>query len=171
MSVKKPVENHVEVDMVPLIDIVSLLLMFIVMVGDVSHNSSSVAMKLPRASESKSDLEWEKLGVDMRGRIVVQMVKAVGGGYAARVDNTDYALAPSGSYTKSLMEYLESHIQQCIAKNETKADPQTGAVGIPVKLRIPRDAPMFEVERVVMTLAAAKLVNVHYAANNKDLEE
>jgi len=37
-------------------------------------------------------------------------------------------------------------------------------VTFPVKLRIPQEAPMREVERVVMTLARAGLVNVQYAA-------
>ena len=42
-----------------------------------------------------------------------------------------------------------------------------GEVSFPVKLRIPANAPMFEVERVVMTMAKAKLVNVQYAAEKE----
>ena len=145
----------VEVDMVPLIDIISLLLMFLVIVGDMAKNANNVQMKLPRADMSVHDSGGE-------GRIVVQMKQHPDGRYMARVDNYDFELL-AGGHNQSLLDFLEKLINRRGAKPD-----KDGGVPFPVKLRIPADAPMGEVERVMMAMARVKLVNVQYAAEKED---
>jgi biopolymer transport protein ExbD len=152
-------DNTVEVDMVPLIDIISLLLMFLVMVGDMAKSTSSVQMRLPRADQAKNDKE-----VDTHNRIVVQLKKS-GEAYKAIVENREYELVQGGN-NSSLIKYLTEQINQRTAGGNITLGPN-GEVPFPVKLRIPADAPMREAERVIMTLAQAKLVNVHYAVDTK----
>src|SRR4029079_12218905 len=98
MGIKKTEVMTVEVDMVPLIDIISLLLMFLVMVGDMEKNTASVKMKLPRADQAKSDKNF-----DTKGRIVVQMkYNKDEGKYWAIVDNQKYEIVAQGN-NKSLI--------------------------------------------------------------------
>jgi biopolymer transport protein ExbD len=162
MALKKLEENKIEVDMVPLIDIITLLLMFLVIVGDMASQANAIQMKLPRASEAMTDKDLkEKRGVRMEGRIVVQL-KADNGKYMAVINNKSYELVERGG-NKTLLEYLSQQVDYQLAKEMAKKDA-TGAVDIPVKLRIPEEAPMLDVENVVMTLARVGLVNVQYAA-------
>jgi biopolymer transport protein ExbD len=151
-----------EVDLVPLIDVISLLLMFLVMVGDMARSATNVKMKLPRCDMALPDA---KLG-STEGRIVVQMKKEKDGRYWAVVENNKFELIHGGS-NKSLIQFLEDQITRRRAKDAFTTGPN-GEVPFPVKLRVPADAPMYEVERVVMTMAQAKLVNVQYAARSKD---
>ena len=151
-------DNQVEVDMVPLIDIISLLLMFLVMVGDMAKSTSSVQMKLPRASEAKHEKDPT---INTHNRIVVQLKKdPKEAKYWAVVENNQFELVQGGN-NKSLISYLEQQIAQRMAKGMIPGP--NGEIPFPVKLRIPADAPMREAERLIMTLAQAKLVNVHYA--------
>src|SRR5437868_3068103 len=94
---------QVEVDMVPLIDIISLLLMFLIMVGDMAKATRGVQMKLPRASEAKSDKE-----VDSKNRLVVQLEKD-GNKYWATIERNRYSLEKQGA-NKGLIEYLNQNI-------------------------------------------------------------
>ncbi|MCW8129749.1 MAG: biopolymer transporter ExbD [Planctomycetota bacterium] len=170
MPAKLPEETKVEVDMVPYIDIVSLLLLFLVITGDMTKSATGVKMRLPRADQAQTE---KKLGISTDGRIVVQM-KAKDGknpeaGYFAVVENHQYDLV-SGGNNASLVGYLKEQVDRRVAKGLSKVG-ESGEVSFPVKLRIPRDAPMYQVERVVMTCAKAGLVNVHYAADNKDRKE
>ena len=156
MAVKME-SNQVEVDMVPLIDIISLLLMFLVMVGDMEKNSASVKMKLPRVSEAKTDKQ-----VNTKNRIVVQMkYDKTDGKYWAIVDNQKYTIEEHGN-NGTLIKYLTEQITKKVAGGDVTVDA-LGGYNMPVKLRIPADAPMREAERLVMSMAQAKLVNVHYA--------
>ena len=155
MGMKKHEENKVEVDMVPLIDIVSLLLMFLVMVGDMTRSSTAVKMQLPRASEAKADKD-----LITEGRIVVQL-RAKDGRYKAVVEGNEFDLVQGGG-NKTLISFLDDQINRRAATGKLERGP-AGEVNFPVKLRVPTEAPMREVERVVMTLAQAKLVNVQYA--------
>jgi biopolymer transport protein ExbD len=157
MSLRKTGIIPVEVDMVPLIDIVSLLLMFLVMVGDMARNASNVKMKLPRADMAVADPPCE-------GRIVVQL-KQENGRLWAVVENRRYELVSDGR-NDALIRYLED----LTARRRLANAPQDkdGNLLFPVKLRIPAEAPMNEVERVVMNLAQAKLVYVQYAAMKDD---
>jgi len=156
---RAPEDNKVEVDMVPLIDIVSLLLMFLVMVGDMAHSTTAVHMKLPRASESVPDKN-----VVTKGRIVVQMKKKEGGEYKAIVENNEYEIVQGGN-NAALIRFLNDRIMKAQAEG-LELGPN-GEVNFPVKLRIPEEAPMREVERVVQAMAQAKLVNVQYACEAK----
>jgi len=158
---KKPEENSVEVDMVPLIDIISLLLMFLIIVGDTAATANSIHMKLPRADQALTDKELKDKNVRMEGRVIVQMQNK-DGKYMAVVNNKSYELVGGGS-NKGLVDYLDDQVQYAIGKGLAVKDP-SGAVNIPVKLRIPEEAPMKDVERVVMTMAKVGLVNVQYAA-------
>jgi len=148
---------QVEVDMVPLIDIISLLLMFLIMVGDMAKATRGVQMKLPRASEAKTDKE-----VDSKNRLVVQLEKA-DGKYWATIEKNRYTLEAQG-LNKSLVEYLNQNIISRKAHGEVKED-ENGGLLFPVKLRIPVDAPMREAERLIQSMAQAKLVNIQYAAD------
>jgi biopolymer transport protein ExbD len=155
---KKPDMEKVEVDMVPLIDIISLLLMFLIIVGDSAASASSIAMKLPRASEAKTEKEWK---VTTEGRIVIQMKKNEAGKYQAVINNKNYETG--AETTTSLKDYLDKTLDWAIKKNMAKRNADT-TVDWPVKLRIPEDCPMQEVEKVVSTMASLGLVHVHYAA-------
>jgi biopolymer transport protein ExbD len=162
MAMKKPEMNQVEVDMIPLIDIISLLLMFLIIVGDTAATANSIQMKLPRASEALNDKELKEKNVRLEGRIIIQMTNKEGGTYRAVVNNKTYELVAQGS-NKLLIEYLDEQVQYQIGRGLAQKDAG-GAVNIPVKLRIPENAPMEDVERVVMTAARVGLVNVQYAA-------
>lgn len=166
---RKPKMQDVEVDMVPLIDIISLLLMFLIIVGDTAASASSIQMPLPRnMDQALTDKEMAEKKINIQGRIVVQLVAQRDEStketkYQACINNQYYDLMQGGG-SKSLIEYLNKQIEQYGA---FKRDAATGAVDAPVKLRIPEDAPMKDVEDCVMTLARVGLVNVQYAAKNK----
>lgn len=151
----------IEVDMVPMIDIVTLLLMFLIIVGDMTKSSTGVKMKLPRVTQAKSEKE---LKVSTEGRLVVQLRKDDSGKYWAIVENSKYELVPRGD-NATLQSYFETQIRTRLEKGRTtKGDD--GSVPFPVKLRVPADAPMLQVERIMMTMARVGLVNIHYAAFN-----
>jgi biopolymer transport protein ExbD len=158
----RPKLEAIEVDMVPFIDIVTLLLMFLIIVGDMAKSASGVKMKLPRADQAKFEKE---LNVDTSGRLVVQLRKdPADGRYWAVVETCKYQLVPRGD-NPDLIKYFQFQIDSRISQGRCKRGPD-GSVNFPVKLRVPADASMLEVERVMMTLAKAGLVNVHYAAYN-----
>ena len=92
-------ENKVEVDMVPLIDIISLLLMFLIIVGDTAANADNVEMQLPRADQALKD---QTLQSD--GRLVIQMAPSEGR-YLAIINNRAYELLPGGNQL-TLLDYL-----------------------------------------------------------------
>jgi biopolymer transport protein ExbD len=157
----------VEVDMVPLIDVISLLLMFLVITGDMAKSATNVKMTLPRADMAIPDSQSSKGKTE--GRIVVQMEKQRDTGkYMAKVESNRFELVEGGS-SKTLIDFLEAQITRRAAVKAFTRGP-AGEVPFPVKLRIPADAPMNEVERVVMTMAKAKLVNVQYAAEKEKRE-
>jgi len=166
MPAKIPEETKVEVDMVPYIDIVSLLLLFLVICGDMAKSATGVKMKLPRADQAKSE---KTIGISTEGRIVVQMkakdMSNTEAGYFAVVENHQYDLLPGGK-NDSLVSYLKGQVESRARTGQFKLG-ENGEAPFPVKLRIPANAPMYQVERVVMTCAKAGLVNVHYAADNK----
>jgi len=158
---KPPLENPVDVDMVPMIDIVTLLLMFLVIVGDMAASASNIAMKLPRADQAMTDKEMKDKNFRLEGRIIIQMQNQ-NGVFRAVVNNQAYDLVGGGS-NKKLLEYLQKQVDYALDRGLAKKD-SSGAVDIPVKLRIPEDAPMRDVERVIMSMARVGLVHVQYAA-------
>ena len=85
MKLPQPVK--IEVDMVPLIDIISLLLMFLIIVGDASKSASAIQMRLPRADQGLPEDHF----ID-ENRIVIQM-HPVGGRYYAVINGRQYELA------------------------------------------------------------------------------
>ncbi|HLX60281.1 MAG TPA: biopolymer transporter ExbD [Planctomycetota bacterium] len=157
---KKPDISPVEVDMVPLIDIISLLLMFLIIVGDTSANNTSVKMKLPTADQAKTEDEWK---LSTKNRIVIQLTKRDSdGAYMAKVNNKNYDTNDDAG------KNLRQHLEQLIDDAQKKSGAQKRADDtwdIPVKLRIPEDAPMFEVEKVLKTVADLHLVEIQYAAS------
>lgn len=159
MGLRVPSDNRVDVDMVPLIDIISLLLMFLIIVGDTAKSASSIPMILPRASEADTE---KNLKVKSDGRIVVQLKKDPDGTkYSAVVNNKVYELS-AGGRNKSLQDYLADQVEWAIGKGYATRDEQK-RVSSAVKLRIPKETPMRDVERVLMTLSLVGLVNVQYA--------
>jgi len=164
---KRPQLEKVEVDMVPMIDIISLLLMFLIIVGDTASNASSIQMQLPREmDQAMTDKELvEKKGLRLEGRIVVQLHPDKEGKYKAVISNKSYDLVKDGG-NRLLIDHLERVVSENIALGHYKKD-EKGAVDAPVRLRIPEDAPMKDVELVVMSLARVGLVNVQYAADSK----
>ena len=149
-----PGETKVEVDMVPMIDIITLLLMFLVMVGDMAASASNIQMKLPRADAAIADPYTP-------GRITIQMQNQ-NGVYYAVIGNQCYDLVIGGLH-KPMIDHLDTTANYGIAKGWWKRD-SLGRLDMPVKLRIPEDAPMRDVERLVMTVARVGIVNIHYAA-------
>jgi biopolymer transport protein ExbD len=161
MSMRKPEVVSVEVDMVPLIDIISLLLMFLVVVGDMAKSTRSVNMKLPRADMAKTDPT-----VDTKHRLVVQLEKDENGKYWANIERCRYELVAQGAQ-KTLIDSLNQFIMRQKANGDDRVNEDLqGGIHFPVKLRIPKDAPMREAERLIQSMAQAKLVNIQYAADN-----
>lgn len=150
-----PPENAVEVDMVPLIDIVVLILLFLIITGDMARSATNVPMKLPRADQAKAEKD---MNIKTEGRIVVQMTQKENRWWAV-VEKSRYELMQRGD-NPNLVNFLN----ELIARRKVVKGP-SGEVDFPVKLRIPADAPMREVEKVIMTCARSGLVNIHYAAD------
>jgi biopolymer transport protein ExbD len=151
---KKPQTLAIEVDMVPMIDIISLLLMFLIVVGGAVDRESNVQMKLPRADQAVQQVRSE-------GRLVVQL-QPENGKYRAIINSKSYELVREGNAT--LDGYLERHTHWMVDHKLATQDPVKGTIDIPVKLRIPEDAPMNQVELLVMAMSRKGLVNIQYAA-------
>jgi biopolymer transport protein ExbD len=163
---KKPDINHVEVDMVPLIDIISLLLMFLIIVGDTTASSNIASLKLPMADQAKTEKEW---GLPTAGRIVIQI--------KPEYDTEAEQIAKNGKYSvifnaakhsnddegKSLKDHLAKYIDEESSHGRAKKKPD-GTWDIPVKLRIPAMCPMIEAEKVLYTIANLQLSDIQYAA-------
>jgi biopolymer transport protein ExbD len=150
-----------EPDMVPLIDIVTLLLLFLIVVGDMAAKVSTVRMRLPSADQAKSEKDWP---VKTENRVVIQMWKDDTQRYWAVVESHKYTLGHRGE-SGSLTEYLTKQVNYRLGRGECRKDEKTGEVtNFPVKLRLPAEAPMEQVERVLFALARAGLVDVHFAA-------
>jgi len=166
----KPDINQVEVDMVPLIDIISLLLMFLIIVGDSAASSNIASLRLPAASEAKSEKDWP--GLKTEGRIVIQI--------KPEYEHEDDQLSKQGKYFvifnsakhdpsadagKSLKDHLTRFIEDALSHNPPLAVRMPdGTLDTPVKLRIPAMCPMTEAEKVLSTIASLQLVNIQYAA-------
>ena len=166
---KRPDINNVEVDMVPLIDIISLLLMFLIIVGDTTASSNIASLRLPTADQAKTEKEWGDINCPTKGRIVVQIKpeydteedqKAKNGKYSVVFNAAKHGNDDEG---KSLKDHLSRYIDDQLAHgNATKrAD---GTLDIPVKIRIPAMCPMQEVEKVLFTIASVQLTDIQYAA-------
>jgi len=158
---RRPRLEQLEVDMVPFIDIVTLLLMFLIIVGDMAKSAAGVKMLLPRADQAQ--LETQIPALDTEGRIVVQVRKDDRGRYCAVVQGAPYELAPGGT-NPNLLQYLDAQVSQYRLRKGKEAETVEGGVRLPVKLRVPGEAPMPVVGRAMTTLAKARLVNIHYAA-------
>jgi hypothetical protein len=169
MGALKPEVQKIEVDMVPLIDVIVLLLMFLVIVGDLAATASNIPMKLPRAAQAKSEKEWDFK--NLKGRLVIQLtpekdsegVIKSNGRYFAVINNVYYDLAPGGG--TSLLDFLKGDIALKVARGEAILGPDKAVTNIAVKLRIPANCPMYEAERLITGVASVGLVNVHYAAD------
>ncbi len=162
---RRPEINKVEVDMVPLIDIISLLLMFLIIVGDTTANTSNIRMKLPVADQAKSD--W---GRENEGRIVIQL-KTAGprrvefiGKYCAVFNGARHSTEDA---SKSLKAHLQRYLDDELAHGRARNIPPDNALDIAVKLRIPENCPMVEAENVMVALAQVNLVNIQYAASSR----
>jgi biopolymer transport protein ExbD len=140
----KPEAISIEVDMVPMIDIISLLLMFLIVVGGTASSARSVEMMLPRADQALPEKNFRT-----EGRIVVELYEA-GGVYSAVINKRHYALSGVRD-NYALEKYLTEQALASVAHDT------------PIKLRIPEAAPMHEVEKVIMTLTGVGLVNIQYA--------
>jgi len=148
----------VAVDMVPFIDIISLLMIFMVAVSDMTQRATGIKMFLPSADQAIHEKE-----IGSEGRIVIQLVKDAGQ-YVAVIERSRFQLGTSFIHA-NLKTYLKEQIASREAHGKLKRE-HDGKIAFPVKLRIPRDAPMAQVERIVATCASAELVNIHYAADN-----
>ena len=147
--------------MVPLIDIMSLLLMFLIIVGDSAANSTSIKMKLPAADQDKTEDEWK---LATKNRIVIQMLKRENDKYYAVLNNVKYNTEEEAG--KTLKDHLALMIDDLQKKNQIAKRPD-GTWDVPVKLRIPEDCPMSEVEKVLATVANLQMVDIQYAASKR----
>ncbi len=165
---RKPEINNVEVDMVPLIDIISLLLMFLIIVGDTTASSNIASLRLPAASEAKTEDQWHTAN-----RIVIQIrpeydseveQKSKNGKYFVMFNASRHANDDEG---KSLKEHLAKYVEDAVSHERAHKRPD-GTLDIPVKLRIPSLCPMVEAEKVLFTIASLQLVDIQYAASSKE---
>ena len=160
---RKPESHHVEVDMVPLIDIISLLLMFLIIVGDTTASSNLSNLRLPTASEAKK--EW---AIDTENRIVLQL--------KPEYDNENDQATKHGKYTVIFNaarhandaddQSLKNHLASFIANQDAHglaAKRADGTWNIQVKLRIPALCPMVEAEKVLNVVAGQQLTSIQYA--------
>ena len=161
---KKPESHSIAVDMVPLIDIISLLLMFLIIVGDTTANSNIASLKLPVVSQATQDsMSFSN------NRIVIQLKPEFSDEQEQRVKNGRYSVvfnAASHSNNddgKALKDHLEKYLDDASAHGMAgkKSD---GTWDIPVKLRIPALCPMVEAEKVLYTIASLNLTDIQYAA-------
>lgn len=150
---KRPEIDRVEVDMVPLIDIVSLLLMFLIVVGDAEAGTTAVKMKLPAAGAGRK-LEPEP------GMLTIEIGKNVDGRNEAVVNRRHYRL------DGELKRYLDGQLAAWEQMGAARRIRRDGADvwNTPVRLRIPESCPMADVGAVVGTLQDLKLLDVRYAA-------
>ncbi|MEI6235835.1 MAG: biopolymer transporter ExbD [Planctomycetota bacterium] len=166
---KKPEINNVEVDMVPLIDIISLLLMFLIIVGDTTASSNIASLRLPTADQAKTEKEW---GLSTDGRIVIQIKPEFEDEKEQAAKNGKYfvifnaAKHGNDDEGKSLKDHLAKFIDDAAAHGNGKIvkDSKTGTWNIPVKLRIPGSCPMVEAEKVLYTVASLALSDIQYGA-------
>src|SRR6185295_2454190 len=107
---KKPDVSPVEVDMVPLIDIISLLLMFLIIVGDSAASNTSIKMKLPVADQARED-SWP----ETKNRIVIQLAKREDEKYYAVINNRSYN--PEEEAGKSLKDHLAFMVDEAAKNN------------------------------------------------------
>lgn len=163
MNLKRPEVPAIQVDMVPLIDIVTLVLMFLVIVGGAVTSAEGVKVNLPRADQAK------ELRVSLEGRITISLEKS-GGVYNAVIGGNSYSIGTRGSANvSSLSAYLLKSADYMHTRGMCKV-LNDGTYSIPVKLRIGEDVPMKTVEDVLDSLVQARLRDIHYAAkpNNAD---
>lgn len=149
--------NAVEVDMIPMIDIISLLLMFLIVVGGAVERTKTVEMRLPRADQARPENN-----VITEGRIVVELDRKDGKFWAV-INRKTYELL-AGARNATLQEWLDDQVHWALEKGLAKREGLDGAVDTPVKLRIPEAAPMNEVERILVALSEAHLTNIQYAS-------
>lgn len=151
----------IQVDMVPLIDIITLLLMFLVIVGGMAKASHAVSVNLPRADQA---LPEKNLPVILEGRIVLSL-KSVNGVYYAFTDpQTRYEISPRNAGNLSA---LSSHLLQSAEYMHRKNQctlRDDGTYDIPVKLRIGEEVPMKTVEDALDAVVKSKLRDIHYGA-------
>ena len=152
-------DAKVEVDMVPLIDIITLVLLFLVIVGDMTKSASAVQMQLPRLDQAKS------IQVNTEGRVVIQLAQDPKTKlYRAVINNVAYSLDGKRD-SSALDQYLNDQVNQKLAEAKLQRD-ELKRVPFPVKLRLPAKAPMEEVEKIVLACARNGLTSVHYASEN-----
>lgn len=156
MSLRKPQCPQIEVDMVPLIDIISLLLMFLVIVGGIIDIGDTDNVKLPRADQGRIESS-----VRTEGRIVVSL-KEEKGVFLARINNKSYELLSDHQVNQTLQKHLDKETKELLARGLCKQD-SNGSYDIPVKLRIPELAPMQSVEAVLESLSRIGLRDIQYA--------
>ena len=165
---RKPEINNVEVDMVPLIDIISLLLMFLIIVGDTTASSNIASLRLPAASEATTENIWCN-----EGRIVIQIKPEFDSEAEQKSKNGKYSFVFNGARHgndnegKSLREHLARYVEDAVSHERAHKRPD-GTLNIPVKLRIPSMCPMVEAEKVLFTIASLQLVDIQYAASGKE---
>jgi hypothetical protein len=119
----------------------------------------TVELMLPREEAVKSDRQ-----IAAKFRLKVQLKRDSSSEWYALVENQRLSMI-QGSSQKSLIQFLIKRIEEA-QETEFPRGPY-GEVGLFVNLRIPADAPMREAERLIMTIAQAKLVNVNYMTDQK----
>lgn len=162
MRTKRNGTPAIQVDMVPLIDIITLLLMFLVIVGSVQQVSHAVSVNLPRADQARPERD---LPVIREGRVVLSLKSVNGIYYAFTGPQTRYEISPRNTGNLSALsthllqsaEYMH-RTNQCTLRDD-------GTYDIPVKLRIGEEVPMKTVEDVLDAVSRAKMKEIHYAAH------
>lgn len=151
----------IQVDMVPLIDIITLVLMFLVVVGGLSGASEAVKVNLPRADQAKPEKE---LPITMEGRITISL-QNFNGVYDSVIGGNRYSIGSRGGESLSaLSTYLLKSAEYMHRRGMCKQHDD-GTYAIPVKLRVGEDVPMKTVEDVLDSVVQARMRDVQYAAN------
>lgn len=160
---KARMENmpSIQVDMVPLIDIITLILMFLVIVGGISKSSEAVSINLPRADQARKEQE---LPVHPEGRISISLKSVDGVYYAYLGPAKRYDITSRNTNTISALSTYLLQSAEYQHKRGTCKQLEDGTYNIPVNLRIGEDAPMRAVEDLVAAIADAKLRDIQYAA-------
>jgi len=160
MKIRTPDASAIQVDMVPLIDIVTLLLMFLVIVGGLVDTGITVKVNLPRADQAKTDKE---LPQSLEGRITISL-QNTDGVYHTVISGKRYSIGSRGSENLSgLSTYLLKSAEYMHSRGMCKR-LDDGTYSIPVKLRVGEDVPMKTVEDVLDSVVQARMRDVHYAA-------
>lgn len=151
-------DAHVDMDMTPMIDIVFLLIIFFMLVTELSQLDIE-ELVLPVASEAIT----EEPQVDTRQVTINVVLNETGDGYLMKVAGDTYD-------KKSLTNYLKLEVETWGKKEANPSDPTKEDSLLEVLIRADQHAKAEAIHDIFHACAQAKIFKVRFAALNERLE-